>query len=407
MVACGGPAAGSAAGRAALPGALGGAVRYGTLRAGARHRSGELRALPLGGDPLCEVGDERGRRHAAVDRPVQRGCGRRGHVDGVHPPIHGGPGRAPTGLAPPGQRLLLGLVHRVAGALAHRTTGPPPLRVVPLAGDALVLAVALVVLVRGDDPEPDAEPAQPLRDRVDRGRGDHEQAEDREQHQHGHGQGRAHGEDQRLGGAPADEPARVLHRGGALVPAGRPAGDVDQAQDADDEGRQPDADAAVGIGLLGMADETDRHDAEQDRDEQIQPPEETGDQHRDQIPDGTAQVRPGTGGDDQREGEQQQGHAVLAVSGVEVLGPLADPAEDGADRVRAAEPERAHQPHHAPGRGRRGLGHGLLGRGALGGRGLLRRGPARRRGLLRRRRRTAGAALRGARRALGTLTGRT
>ncbi len=182
---------------------------------------------------------------------------------------------------------------------------------------------------------------------------------------------------------------------------------MDQAQDPDDEGGQPDADAAVGIGLLGMPDETHRHDAEQDRHEQIQPSEETGDQHRDQIPDGTAQVRPGTGGNDQREGEQQQRHAVLAVRGVEVLGPLADPAEDSADRVRAAQPYGTHQPHHAPGRGGRGLGRDLLDRGPLGGRGLLGRGLARGRGLLRRRRRTAGAALRGARSALGTLTGRT
>ncbi len=80
---------------------------------------------------------------------------------------------------------------------------------------------------------------------------------------------------------------------------------MDQAEDADGEGGQPDADPAVGVGLLGVADETYRHDAEQYRNEQIQSPEGTGDQHGHQIADGTAQVRPGTGGDDQREGEEQ------------------------------------------------------------------------------------------------------
>ena len=55
-------------------------------------------------------------------------------------------------------------------------------------------------------------------------------------------------------------------------------------------------------------------------------------------PTGPLQVGPGAGGDDQREAEQQQREAVLAVRRVEVLRAAPYAAEHGADGVREAEP---------------------------------------------------------------------
>ena len=93
----------------------------------------------------------------------------------------------------------------------------------------------------------------------------------------------------------------------------------DLAEDADDERGQADDDAAVGLGLLRVPDEAYGDDAEQYRHEQVEPAEGAGHQHLDEIADRAAQVRPGAGGDDQREAEQQQREAVLAVRRVEAL----------------------------------------------------------------------------------------
>ena len=77
------------------------------------------------------------------------------------------------------------------------------------------------------------------------------------------------------------------------------------AEDPDDERGQTDHDAAVGVGLLGIQDQPDGDDAEQYRHQQIEPTERTGHQHLDEIPHRAAQIRPGTGRDDQGEAEQQ------------------------------------------------------------------------------------------------------
>ena len=73
---------------------------------------------------------------------------------------------------------------------------------------------------------------------------------------------------------------------------------------------------------------------EEDRDEQVETAEGTGHQDLDEIADRAAQVGPGAGGDDQRETEQQQRHAVLAVRRVEVLRALPYAPEHRADGVR-------------------------------------------------------------------------
>lgn len=77
--------------------------------------------------------------------------------------------------------------------------------------------------------------------------------------------------------------------------------------------------------------------------------EGAGDEHLDEIADGTAQIRPGARGDDQREAEEQQRDTVLAVCGVEPLGAAPYAAEHRADGVGRAEPDRAHQAVHTTG----------------------------------------------------------
>ncbi len=231
-----------------------------------------------------------------------------------------------------------------------------------------------------DDAQLDAEQPQPLGDRVD-GRGrDDQQPEDREQHQQGYGEDLAHGVRQRGRHRPADEAAGVPYGLHAVAAGGRAARDVDLAEHADDERREADHDPAVGLGLLGVADEAHTDHREQYRHEQVEPAEGAGHQDLDEVADRAAQIGPGAGGDDQREAEQQQRHAVLAVGRVQVLRPLPYAAEHGADGVRGAEPDGAHEPDDASGGAGRRPGRGA---GGLLGDRLLRRGPFRS-GLLRR-----------------------
>lgn len=355
---------------------------------------------------------------------TQRNRTDRHHGEGRHHRTGAAAGQS----AAPLQHLGLGPVHvvRLRGAAAPRgpglRPGVAPLLVVLLAalGAPPVPLGLRGVVGRLDDAEAGAEDAQPLRDRVDRGGGDDEQPEEREQHQHGDGEDLAHHEDEGLGRGPADQTAGVLHGLAAVAAARGAAGDVDLAQDADDERGEADADPAVGLGLLRVEDEPHRDRAEQQRDQQVEPAEGPGHQHLDQVTDRAAEVGPGARGDDQREAEQEQREPVLAVGRVEALGAAPYPPEHRPHRVGDTEPGPAREPVDPPGGGRCGTGRRLLRRRlprgrALGGRGLLGRRLLRGRfgrGLrgcrfLRGARRTAGARLCGARRALGTLAGRT
>ncbi len=305
--------------------------------------------------------------------PVQGGGRLGGDVDRVAPgPLGRGLAR---GAAPGGPGR--GLVRLVVGPGAAPRVGQ---RLAPL------LLVAGVVVARsgrgGDQAEAAAEGAQPLRDGVDRRGGHHEEPEDGEEQQQRDGQHLGDGEDQRRGRGPADEAAGVLEGGGAVAARRRAAGDVDLAEDADDQRGEADDDPPVGLGFLGVADQAHRDGAQQQRHQQVEAAEGTGDQHRHEVADGALEVGPGTGGDDQGEAEQEQGQAVLAVGGVEPLGTASYAAEDGADTVGGAEPDGAYEAVEAG--GGRGLGRRLAGRRLPGGRllphrrfgrGLLRRSP--------------------------------
>ncbi len=187
---------------------------------------------------------------------------------------------------------------------------------------------------------------------------------------------------------------------------------MDLSEHPDDQRGEPDDDPAVGFGLLRIQDQPDGDGAQQYRHQEVEPSEGPGDEHLDEVADRTAQIRPGARGDDQREAQQQQRDAVLAVSGIEPLGAAPYAAEQRTDGVGRTEPDCAHQAVHTAGGRRRRfgrgslLGHRLLGGGLLRGRGLPGSGLLRGRGFLRRAR-PATDALRGARRALGTLAGRT
>lgn len=156
---------------------------------------------------------------------VERRRGGRCHVHGVHGPVqrgllHGGP---PTAAPARGERLLLGTVRVVL--LRHRPAPPGARgqRFAPLVVVALVvLAEAVVRLTRVYEAEPGSEHSQPLRNGVDRRRGDHEQAEDGDQHQERYGEDLAHRVRQRCRRSPADEPARVPYRLHAVAARGRP-----------------------------------------------------------------------------------------------------------------------------------------------------------------------------------------
>ncbi|MDQ0774094.1 hypothetical protein QF026_002560 [Streptomyces aurantiacus] len=336
------------------------------------------------------------------DGAVERRGGGSGHVDGVHGPVQRGllHGWAPAAAPALGERLLLGLVRVVR--LGRRTPPPgaapgqrfAPLFLVALVVLAEVLGEVVVGVPRLHEAEPDAQQAQPLRNRVDRRRGDHQQPEDGEQHEERHSEDVAHRVRQRCRRAPADEPARVPYRLHAVAARGRPAGDVDLAEHSDGEGGQADDDAPVGVGLLGVSDEPGGDDRQQYRHEQVEAAEGAGHQHLDEVAHRAAQVGPGPRGDDQREADQQQREAVLAMRRVEPFRASPYAAEHGADGVRDSEPEGAYELVHAPCRvGCRLRGRGFLGCGLLGRR--LFRGSFLRGGLLRRSLRRSGRLLRG------------
>lgn len=302
--------------------------------------------------------------------PVERGGGRGGDVHGVHGTVRVAPAARPprTALAP-GQRLLLGAVGVVPVGPGRTSAGTRGERLAPLFVVALVvLAGELLLRVALDEAEPLPEQSQPLRDRVDGRRRDDQQTEDREQDQERYGEDVAHGVGQRGGRAPADEAAGVPYRLHAVAARGRPAGDVDLPEHADDERGQTDHDAPVGLGLLGVPDEADRDGGEEYRHEQVEPAEGAGHQHLDEVTDGSAQVRPGARRDDQRETEQQKRDAVLAMRRVEPLRAPPYAAEHRSDGMRETEPHGAYEPVHARGRAGRRRGYGLLRRGLLGDR---------------------------------------
>ncbi|MGC0399868.1 hypothetical protein RKD27_002512 [Streptomyces sp. SAI-126] len=326
-------------------------------------------------DALGEVGDQRRGRQTVHDDAVQVRGGGRGDVHGVHLPVHRGLRHGGTPGAPPALRegLLLGAVRVVR---LGRGTSPAPTRGQRLTPLLVVALVVLAELVRHrvvDDPEPYPELPQPPWNGVDRGGRDDEQPEDRQQHEQRYGEDLAHGVRQRGGRSPADEAAGVPYRLHAGAAGGRAAGDVHLAEHTDDERRQTDHDPAVGLGLLGVPDEPHGDDREQYRHEQVEPAEGARHDDLDEVADGATQVRPGAGGDDQAEGEQQECHAVLPVRGVEVLRTLPYPAKHRADGVGEAEPYGTDEPQDATGRaGRRPRRRGLLRRGLPGG-CLLRR----------------------------------
>lgn len=295
------------------------------------------------------------------DGPVERGCGGRGDVHGVHGAVHVGLGHGgASGAAPAlGEGVLLGALGVVGLGGTPALAGARGQRLAPLLVVALVVLAELVLVVEVvDDAQLHAEQPQALRDRVD-GRGrDNQQPEDREQHEQGYGEDLAHRVRQRGRHAPADEPAGVPYGLHAVAARGRAAGDVDLTEHADDERGQADHDAAVGLGLLRVPDETHRDHREQYRHEQVETAEGAGHQDLDEVADRAAQIRPGAGGDDQREAEQQERYAVLAVGRVQVLRALPYAAEHRADGVRGAEPDGAHELDDAPGGAGSGLGAG-------------------------------------------------
>jgi hypothetical protein len=305
--------------------------------------------------------------------------------------------RCPSGCGTaeaPGRRLLLDAVQVVV--VLGRRPAPAAAGGQRLAPLLLVGHVVLAELLRRGlvhQSEAHAEQPQPLRDGVDRGGRDDEQTEDGEQHQQRHREHVGHGGRQRGGRGPADEAACVPYGLHAPAAGGRAAADVDLSEHADDEGGQTDDDPAVGLGLLGVPDEAHGDHRDQDRHQQVEPAEGAGDQDLDEVADRAPQVGPGTRGDDQRDAEQQQREAVLAVRGVEVPGAVPYAAEDRADGVREAEPKGAHEPVEAPGRTRCRPGRGLPRRGLPGGSPL--RGDLLGSGLPRRSLRGSGRLLRG------------
>ena len=164
----------------------------GRSRAGPARPGSRLRALArtVRGDALGQVGDDRRGRHPVEHGTVQRGGRRGGHVHGVHGPVRcAGCTDVRRGRAALGQRLHLGLVRVVAprglaaarGRAAPAASGSASRHWSSYRSSSVVpLAVPVVLPARGrvDDPEPGAEQPQPLRDGVDGGRGDDQQAED-------------------------------------------------------------------------------------------------------------------------------------------------------------------------------------------------------------------------------------
>ena len=118
---------------------------------------------------------------------------------------------------------------------------------------------------------------------------------------------------------------------------GEPAG-------GEGQGRRAHGRAGGGGVLLGS---TQHPDAEGEQHERYGVPDLAEGAGDDGVHDGAHRTRhppPLAGGDDDREGDEQQPHAVAAVLGLEVATGVADLARDGAGGVRQPHPGALHGP---------------------------------------------------------------
>ena len=149
-----------------------------------------------------------------------------------------------------------------------------------------------------------------------------------------------------------------------------------QADDRQDQGTEPDADTTAGLGVLGMAQQAQAEPQQDERHDEADPPERTGDDRVHHETDLAAQTPPLDRGHHDGQADQGQADAVAAVRRVEVAGARADPARQPADQVGEAEPDAAQaaaDPAQDDGADAGGPG------GAPAGCGLAPSGPAGRR----------------------------
>ena len=294
-----------------------------------------------------------------------------------------GSGRSGLGAASD-HRFVVGDVRGLV--LGHRALAAPwPAalqRLERLYAEVGDLAVDVGRLLARPVHQPGEDRLGPLGQRVQRRRGDHEQAEEQQQHQQWDGDVRRDRRDQRGGHQEAEVAAGlaqlVVHRW-----VGQSAGDVHQADDGEHDSAQADADPPAGLGVLRVPQDPHAQPEQDQRQHQPDLAEGARDDGVHDPTDRSLQVPPLDGGDHGGQPDQGQADAVAAVRRVQLARAAADPPGQRPDQVGDAEPEPAQRPHR-PGRSDPSRGR-LAGRRLAGGR------PAGRRLARRRLRGAAGA----------------
>ena len=193
-------------------------------------------------------------------------------------------------------------------------------------------------LGRGAAEQPVAERGEAVGILVDGGRGDDQQPEDRQQHEDRHDDEGARSRS--IASEPTTKPIAPPASWSASVSVPRGCrGEVDQAEDAEDQGGPADDLASGRTGGLRVA-HRGHADAEQDqRDEPAEQADRAVDHGAGGLPDAAGQPPPDGGGDDDGQGDEEQADPVATVLGSSSRAVCRDPAYDGAEGVGDPEPE--------------------------------------------------------------------
>ena len=235
--------------------------------------------------------------------------------------------RTPATEATPGLDLLLG----------HRGQ----------VGQALLLRVAVgtgQATVPGPDPRPDL---------VHGGRREHEEPEERQQGQQRPRNPRREQAHQWLTEQVPEHATRGVQPLEPVVQRRRAIGQVRHAAGRQDQGRDADAQPAVGRRPVRVTHQADRGEDQQQRDGHADHAEGARHHVVDDHAGRARQVPPLAGGDHHGKAEDRERRTVAAVRRVQVPGALSDAPAGAADQVRKTEPGAPDDPDRERGTARR------------------------------------------------------
>lgn len=184
---------------------------------------------------------------------------------------------------------------------------------------------------------------QALRDLVQRGPREEQEAEEPQQDEQDGGRPRRDRGGQRVGGEEAEDATGVAHRTGAVGRLRDVLGDVGQPGGGEEAHDRAEPQAGVGCGVALGAEQTHAEEEQDDGQGVGHPTEGAGEDGVHDVTEGARQAPPLAHGHDERQREGEEAPPVAAVLRLDLAGAVADPPHSRAGRVGDAHPGLVHR----------------------------------------------------------------